>query len=194
MWEAASIIALPVRSVITGSMRADFKTILEELDLLAHLAAYRPVVIGTPPLGIAVASSDIDIACCADDIDAFEEFADGRFGHLEEFARRNLVAHGEAAMLVSFRYGGWEIELFCQAVDVEQQWGVRHFRIEKRLLDMEPHLRGEVQALKEKGVKTEPAFATILQLAGDPYEAVLALENLSVDALQALLDGRVGPQ
>ena len=47
------------------------------------------------------------------------------------------------------------------------------------------------QELKRKGVKTEPAFAHVLGLPGDPYAAVLALERRSTTELISLIaDGR----
>lgn len=56
----------------------------------------------------------------------------------------------------------------------------RHMLVEARVLRL---LGGEfmrrVVELKEKGVKTEPAFARLLGLDGDPYVAVLGLENVS---------------
>lgn len=37
--------------------------------------------------------------------------------------------------------------------------------------------RQQVVALKKAGIKTEPAFAKLLQLPGDPYEALLQLAD-----------------
>lgn len=51
-------------------------------------------------------------------------------------------------------------------------------------------LRERVLALKRNGLKTEPAFARVLGLAGDPYEALLGLEALPPEQLRALLDRR----
>ncbi len=47
--------------------------------------------------------------------------------------------------------------------------------------------RRAVQQLKEKGMKTEPAFAALLRLPGNPYEALLALEGKSHAELAACL-------
>jgi len=42
-------------------------------------------------------------------------------------------------------------------------------------------LRKRIVSLKKQGYKTEPAFAIELNLAGDPYEALLAFEMNSDD-------------
>ena len=45
-------------------------------------------------------------------------------------------------------------------------------------------LRDRVVALKRSGMRTEPAFAQLLGLGGDPYRAVLELEGESDEALR----------
>ena len=64
---------------------------------------------------------------------------------------------------------------------------MRHFRIEERLLALNPDLRPKVLELKRQGMKTEPALAKVLGLPGDPYEAILRLEDLDDPALQAMI-------
>ncbi len=48
-------------------------------------------------------------------------------------------------------------------------------------------------ALKHQGLETEPAFARLLSLAGDPYEAMVDLEIWSDDELRRLLDNLTEP-
>ncbi|MBL1705198.1 DUF4269 domain-containing protein [Klebsiella pneumoniae] len=43
------------------------------------------------------------------------------------------------------------------------------------LLMQHPHIREEILRLKENGLKTEPAFAQVLNINGDPYEALILL-------------------
>jgi hypothetical protein len=143
-------------------------------------------VIGTPPLGIDIQSSDIDIACTADDLYRFKAAVTKQFGQQKNFIIKDLKKFTEPAVCIAFSSSGWEIELFCQAIPIREQWGVRHFLIEKRLLELQPSLRNKVIELKESGLKTEPAFAALLKLEGDPFEAMLELEKLSDEELAAL--------
>ena len=166
--------------------RRAYHEVLEELDLLQLLARYEPTVIGTPPLGIDVSTSDIDIACTAEDLRQFEEDAQRLFSHHAAFAVSDLHWLQTPAVKASFFVHDWEVELFCQALPIHEQWGVRHFVIEQRILELVPQLREPVIALKHSGLKTEPAFAWQLALEGDPYEAMLELENLSDEELVAL--------
>lgn len=167
-------------------MRAPYETVLANLGLLQKLALYEPMVIGTPPLGIDIDSSDIDIACTAADLEQFKSDVINTFGNEAEFCVSNLQSFPEPAVRATFLAEGWEIDLFCQSIPIANQWGVRHFLVEQRLLTLQPALRSTVIELKKSGLKTEPAFAKILNLAGDPYEAMLELEDLPDEKLVAL--------
>ncbi|SDE63500.1 DUF4269 domain-containing protein [Rhodospira trueperi] len=175
-------------------MKPCYKDVIETLGLLRHLATFNPIVIGTPPLGIATESSDIDIVCSTPDLARFNDVAVRAFGHRDSFSLRAAEHLHDPAVIASFSAMGWEIELFCQRRATEDQWGVRHFRIEDRLLTLGPHLREQVVRLKRDGVKTEAAFARVLALPGDPYEALLALEDLADDELRTMIEAARMPR
>ena len=167
-------------------MRPHFQTVLDELNLLAELAEYEPTVIGTPPLGIDIESSDIDIACTATDLTEFASVITARFVSMQDFVIEKVTVFPEPAVRVAFLSHGWEVELFCQSLPIQEQHGVRHYHVEKRLLEIEPELKEKVLHLKRSGQKTEPAFAALLRLDGDPYEAMLGLEDYSDRGLSRL--------
>ena len=59
---------------------------------------------------------------------------------------------------------------------------------ERRLLDLGgPYFREAILTLRNRGMKTEPAFASVLGLAGDPYVAMRALFAASDDQLADLI-------
>ncbi|NEQ97915.1 MAG: DUF4269 domain-containing protein [Cyanothece sp. SIO2G6] len=90
--------------------------------------------------------------------------------------------------MVQFHAYDWDIELFCQTIPTSQQWGVRHFNLEQRLLKIEPKLRNVVLGFKQHGLKTEPAFARTLGLPGEPYLSILELETMNDNELAHLID------
>lgn len=169
-------------------MKPFYKDVIDELGILTLLAEFDPIVIGTPPLGIATDESDIDIACTSLHFERFSAVVGRAFHQMEAFSLRTVDHLPYPAMVASFAAMGWEIELFCQKIATDDQWGVRHFRVEEKILTLGPHLREVVVELKKEGLKTEPAFARVLSLPGDPYVALLKLEGLDDEHLKRIVD------
>jgi hypothetical protein len=91
-------------------------------------------------------------------------------------------------VLASFEAAGWWIELYGEPIRVERQRGWRHFAVERRLLAFGGHdFRAAVLAPRQRGMKTEPAFAAVLGLSGDPYIALLDLAEQGDELLIAML-------
>ena len=166
-----------------GAQAAD---ILDRFQILECLVDYGPEVVGTLPLGIDIATSDIDILCNVSGLDAFGLFADHAFGDFAGYTRhrRDATDHVEAAAVVRFECDGLPIEIFATDRPAREQYGFVHMLIEARIL----HVMGDgfarkIQDLKQAGIKTEPAFASLLQLDGDPYLALAKLADLSPSEL-----------
>ncbi|WP_108662360.1 DUF4269 domain-containing protein [Acuticoccus kandeliae] len=171
--------------------RLPWHAVLPALDPGGALAPFDPRIAGTPPLGLDRPDSDIDILCHAPDMAAFLAAltpllagqADVRLWQWRD-APRPLVAR--------FMAFGWEVEIFASAEPVAHQNGWHHFEIERRLLALGgPALRARIMTLRERGLKTEPAFAAALGLKGDPYAALLALAALDEPGLAALIAANV---
>ena len=162
---------------------------LQRLDLLAALACFDPHIAGTPPLGLDLPGSDIDVLCHVADIDAFTRTVWDVASNHERFAIHQWT--GETRPIVaSFEAHGWTIEIFGASRPVVQQSGWRHFTIERRLLLLGGDaFRTAVMERRRGGLKTEPAFAAVLSLAGDPYSALLDVEARSDADLVRLLNG-----
>ncbi|WP_439490947.1 DUF4269 domain-containing protein [Blastomonas fulva] len=168
-------------------IRPHYLEALDRLGVLPELAAFDPHVVGTPPLGLDLPASDIDVVCFAPDPDGFTRAVWNAFGTHAEFRMWQRIAH-DRPVVASFAGAGWTIELFGQASPVSEQYGWRHFVVEQRLLALGTSVfRDAVMAQRSNGMKTEPAFAALLGLVGDPYQALLSLEACSDTDLTALL-------
>jgi hypothetical protein len=162
--------------------------VLRDLDIFARLADYHPVLAGTLPLPIHTDASDLDILCEVHDSADFLRAA-AAYAAMPAYAAESLAVRGVPTTLVRWRAGDFDIELFGQPIPVDRQHGLRHLRLEARILALAgPAAVAAITAMKRAGVKTEPAFARYLGLAGpDPYLALLALEDLDDPALRRLL-------
>lgn len=168
--------------------RPAYTEALAQSAVLTRLAAFDPQVAGTPPLGLDLPDSDIDILCNAPDPLAFAAAIWAAYRDLPGFAMWQWQG-SDRPVVARFHCSGWLFELFGQARPVAEQLGWRHFAIERRLLALggEP-LRAAVMARRHAGAKTEPAFAQVLGLKGDPYAALLTLEQRD----DATLRDRIG--
>jgi hypothetical protein len=159
--------------------------------LLAPLEPFHPLIAGTFPLGLYTRSSDLDVLCEAQDLARFDEVVRSAFGHLEGFTLTR-TALTPPASIARFSLHRTPVEVFAQPLPVYAQHAFRHLVVEGRLLRLGgAPLRERVQALKQRGIATEPAFAQVLKLEGDPFDAVLKLEHESDAALrERLAQGR----
>lgn len=160
------------------------------LGLGTVLHDFGPLITGTIPLDIDVANSDLDV-CCEVALaaqDAFEALVRRHYGYLPTFWVSRFASRGHAAIVCSFSYEGLPVEVFGQALPTTQQYAFRHLVVEAAILEAggEPW-QAAVRQLKQRGLKTEPAFAQLLHLPGDPYEALLTLEGWSMAELRAHL-------
>lgn len=146
--------------------------------VLDKLSAFDPVLAGTIPINIDTDSSDLDILCCWTDKNAFITAVQEVFGNENNFAVHEREINEHSSVIANFHVENFEIELFGQRIPTRQQWGYRHMLIEHRLLtERGEAFRRQIIELKNKGYKTEPAFALLLGLEGDPYKALLELEE-----------------
>lgn len=151
--------------------------VLSTKGIFDKLAAFDPVVVGTIPIGIDLHDSDIDICCCFEDEESFVNSVTSSFGDQQGFSIRPSRKPKDHAFVASFRVADLEVEVFGQGLPSRQQLAYRHMMIEHKLLkEKGASFREQVLELKRQGLKTEPAFALLLGLHGDPYIALLHLE------------------
>lgn len=151
--------------------------VLTQYAVFEKLSEFSPVLVGTIPINIDISSSDLDIACHWKDKEHFALQVTNAFGKETDFKiTETTISHNET-IIASFFLDDFEIEIFGQNIPVTQQYGYRHMLIESKIIEQKgDEFRKKVIALKEQGYKTEPAFAALLELKGNPYEALLELE------------------
>ena len=148
--------------------------------LIAHaifekLDKYKPILVGTIPINIDIENSDLDIICYVQDN---EEFRNDLFHHFQH--EKNFIISKNpkfSALKANFFIDDIEIEIFGQNMPSEKQNAYRHLLIEYQiLLEKGEDFRLQIVELKNLDYKTEHAFAKLLGLEGDAYEALLRLD------------------
>ncbi len=142
--------------------------------VLEKLKAFDPLLAGTLPLDLFTPSSDLDILCFAPDLAAFRSLAQNEFSTFAKFRLYPCRLRNQDSIIVNFSFQNFDFEVFAQKIPVVEQMAYQHLVVEYRLLKLGgASFHESVRSLKLKGVKTEPAFAQLLNLKGDPYEALL---------------------
>ena len=154
--------------------------ILRQAGVMEILAPYGPILTGTIPIETDIPSSDLDIVCEVHDPEEFAATLRKNFGSYDRFSLRG----SGGTVVCGFFTGGEEIEIFGSPVHSVRSNAYRHMIVEHRLLTiLGGDFRRQVVELKLGGLKTEPAFARLLGLPGDPYEALLELETMTDERL-----------
>lgn len=167
--------------------RPDYRAALRQTGMTTALAGFDPHLAGTLPLGIDVPTSDLDVLCHAPDPDAFAAAVWAEFSNEADFAIWQWI-EDDRPVIASFTAHGWPFQIFGQAKPVKEQNGWRHFLVERRLLKLGGSVfRAAIARERASGMKTEPAFAIVLRLTGDPYRALLDLERTDDGSLSDLL-------
>ncbi len=149
---------------------------LTDLRLFEILEQFNPILAGTIPINIDIENSDLDIICECVDVDLFYNFLIDNFGNQTSFSIAKLVVRNVASIVANFESNEFSIEIFGQNCPTKFQYAYLHMLAEHNALQQGGEkMRHEIIKLKLQGYKTEPAFAKVLCLNGDPYEAVLKL-------------------
>lgn len=148
--------------------------VLTQHKILSNLAEFDPILVGTIPINIDIENSDLDIICYWKDKASFIEKIILFFEKEAGFAIREIFINDRDSVVANFKIEDFEIEVFGQNIPTKDQNGYRHMLIENEILQSKGNdFRSEIIKLKQNGYKTEPAFAFLLGLKGDPYTELL---------------------
>ena len=151
---------------------------LTDLSIFEKLKAYKPILTGTIPIGIDLPESDLDIICECSNHNEFTETISSLYSSKNNFEIRTSIWNGLKSTIVTFQSGEFEIEIFGQDCPTKNQNAYKHMIIEHQILNLKDYeFRTKIMELKRKGLKTEPAFAKLLGLSGNPYGELLKLEK-----------------
>lgn len=147
---------------------------LVTFSILEKLKVYSPILTGTIPINIDIESSDLDIICYWKEKQEFAHTLTSLFRSENDFQIHEAIIEGKESVVCNFKLDDFEIEIFGQKTPTQEQNAYLHMLIEHQILkEKGEDFRLKVIALKRKGYKTEPAFAKLLNLKGDPYVTLL---------------------
>ncbi|KAM9957717.1 hypothetical protein ACTFIW_012686 [Dictyostelium discoideum] len=154
--------------------------ILKENKIIEVLKEFEPILAGTIPIEIDIIGSDLDICCCwKDDDDNNKEklisTIEKNFSSYKDFKiKKNHIVNGVETIFSEFEIDGFQFEIFCQNIPTKQQNAYRHMIIEYQILfEKGESFKNDIINLKKFGLKTEPAFAKLLNITGNPYIELL---------------------
>lgn len=121
-----------------------------------------------------IKDSDLDIVCSFEDKEVFKEEVQEHFSIWPQFSIVEKIFQDEPKVIVRFIMDNFPVEIFAQNMPSNQQIAFQQMLIEYEILiKRSEEFRKEIIRLKKSGMKTEPAFAQLLNLKGDPYQEIL---------------------
>ena len=157
-------------------------------NIIRLLEPFNAVLVSTICVDVDIDNSDLDIICQHHDIQQFKNIVKENFGNYPNF--KQWLRKPDLKESVScFEVDAFEVEIFSSTLPVRSQPAYRHLSMMDRVLQFGGEsLRKKVKELKRSGLKTEPSFAKILSLTGDPYLAFLELEKLNDSQLKKIVN------
>lgn len=176
---------LDISYLKTGNLRQrKAYDVLISSDIISILTDFNPILTGTIPIGIDIEESDLDIVCKMNNPVEFYQLLSDRFGNYTGF---NIYYKTDNIIVCSFYVEEMMIEIFGSPLDSIRTNAYRHMVIENRILNLLGEgFKRKVIGLKEGGLKTEPAFAFLLGLKGNPYEELLDMEGWADEEIKRL--------
>jgi hypothetical protein len=150
--------------------------VLVSHQIFDTLHSFSPLLTGTIPIGIDTEESDLDIICYWQGKSSFISTVSS-FSQFLNYRLSDLLINGYPTVICRFTIDGFDVEVFGQNRPSKDQEAYRHMIIEHQiLLKKGESFRTAVTDMKQKGVRTEPAFAMLLGLKGNPYEELLRVD------------------
>ncbi|WP_345742214.1 DUF4269 domain-containing protein [Cellulophaga baltica] len=151
---------------------------IKKHKVLEKLKKYNPILTGTIPIEIDVPESDLDIICECQNHSEFKAYLLDQFSQKKDFKVYSILQNDIESTIAEFKTDNFLFEIFGQNIPTERQDAYRHMIIERNILEEKGfEFKQKVKDLKSSGIKTEPAFAKLLGLEGDPYIELLKLEK-----------------
>ncbi|GAA5038912.1 alpha/beta hydrolase [Marivirga lumbricoides] len=145
---------------------------------MESLREFQPTLVGTIPLEIDLPESDLDIICFCRNQKVFFNKVINLYGNEPAFTIYSKEFQYLPSTIATFSTSDFTIEIFGQNRPILQQSAYLHLINEFQILKNKgKDFKNAVKKLKKEGYKTEPAFAKLLGLDGNPYQALLTLPS-----------------
>ncbi|MGV2828374.1 DUF4269 domain-containing protein [Myxosarcina sp. GI1(2024)] len=154
---------------------------IEESRILSKLKSYSPEVVSTIFVRLDTHKSDIDIVCTYLEQETFIRDLNKVLSSYDSYGMRSY----ENRVVGKFHFNEFMFEIYATEIPVKQQPAYRHYQVMKRLVAIGgSDFTEKVRKLKESGIKTEPAICRVLEISGEPFTAVLDIENWTDSEIQ----------
>jgi hypothetical protein len=148
---------------------------LTYLGIFKKLKRFNPILAGTIPIDISIKNSDLDIICNCEDHQAFTKILTDLYGNEKHFKVQTKQINTRLTTIAKFQGKNFPVEIFGQNIPSKEQDAVKHLLIECLILkEKGEYFKKRIIQLKKTGLKTEPAFAQLLKLKGNPYQELLS--------------------
>lgn len=147
--------------------------LLNDFQIIEQLENYNPLVVGTIPIEI-----DVDVILEANDCNELEKFLLDKFSHFQNFEMEQRMSDKQNILVCNFIIDQIPFEIYAENKPTHLQYGFLHMIKEFEILNQKGiRFKNEIILLKKQGIKTEPAFAKLLNLTGNPYTELLRYKS-----------------